>query len=165
MLTPHPGEMARLTGKIHRRDCRRTAWPRRAPSPPSDSVHAGAEGRAHRDRVPRRPRVDQSHRHARRWARAARGDMLTGMIAGLLAQFPRRRATRPWRRRSTCTAWRARSARAALGEKCLIATDHSANTCRTPWRSVPTYRTASEEETIALANGWRANCRARGWCC
>jgi ADP-dependent NAD(P)H-hydrate dehydratase / NAD(P)H-hydrate epimerase len=43
------------------------------------------------------------------------GDVLTGMIAGFLAQFPKTR-TKPWPPPSICTAWPA-NWRRALGEK------------------------------------------------
>src|SRR5438105_10587743 len=51
--------------------------------------------------------------------------------------------------RYTCTGWRARSARARSARN-ASSPPTSSITCRTPWRSVPLYRTASEEETVAL---------------
>ena len=50
------------------------------------------------------------------------GDILTGMIAGLLASF-RSSRPKPSPPPSICTAWPANWAPRALGEKCLIATD------------------------------------------
>ena len=51
------------------------------------------------------------------------GDILTGLIAGLIAQFPAGNRQRPCAPRSGCTAARASSAREELTEQCLIATD------------------------------------------
>ena len=76
------------------------------------------------------------------------GDVLTGMIAGFLAQFP----SQPDQAVAAAVYLHGLAGEIgarALGEKCLIATD-ILHIFRTPWRSVPTYRTASEEETIAL---------------
>src|SRR5437660_617599 len=54
-----------------------------------------------------------------------------------------------WRPRSTCTGWPARSARAPSAKK-VLSPPTCCNSCPPPWRSVSTYRTASEDETIAL---------------
>jgi NAD(P)H-hydrate epimerase len=92
VLTPHPGEMARLTGRTtaevqtDRIGIARTFAV-------EHHVTLVLKGAAHRDRVPRRPRLDQSHRTPA-LGTGGTGDVLTGITAGLLAQFPDR-ATRP----------------------------------------------------------------------
>src|SRR5205807_2497980 len=57
--------------------------------------------------------------------------------------------TRPWPPRFTCTGWRARLGRARWAKSASSPRTFCA-ACRMPWRNVPTYRTASEEATIAL---------------
>jgi len=61
------------------------------------------------------------------------GDVLTGLIAGFLAQFPANR-TRRWPRRSTCTGWR-RNRRARAGGEVPHRQPIFCDIFRTPWRS------------------------------
>ena len=121
ILTPHPGEMARLTGKT------------------TAEIQADRIGAA-RDYatehgvtlVLKGQRTLIAFPDGRVWINptgtpamgtGGSGDILTGMIAGLLAQFPGARG--PGRGGSGLPAWprRANSARRRSGEKCLIATD------------------------------------------
>src|SRR5215472_3746681 len=57
--------------------------------------------------------------------------------------------TKRWPPRSTCTAWPARSERAPSAKR-ASSPPTCYDSCPPRWRSVPLYRTASEEETIAL---------------
>ena len=70
VLTPHPGEMSRLTGKSTAEIQKDRIGAARGYAT-EHGVTAGAQRPAHRDRFPRRPRLDQSHRHSRAWAPAA----------------------------------------------------------------------------------------------
>ena len=76
------------------------------------------------------------------------GDVLTGMIAGFLAQFPK------WPDEAVAAAvylhgLAGQIGARALGREVLIASD-LLRIYLLPWRSVPLFHTASEAETIAL---------------
>jgi len=55
-------------------------------------------------------------------AKGGTGDILTGIIAGFLAQFPAK-PNRRSRRRCICTGFPGEIGAAELGDKCVIATD------------------------------------------
>ena len=87
VLTPHPGEMARLTGKPTAEIQKDRVGAARAFAT-SGSVPLVLKGQRTLHRVSRWPRVDQPHRHAGDGHRRHAATCSPGMIAGLLAQFP-----------------------------------------------------------------------------
>ena len=85
--TPHPGEMSRLTGSACARS-RPTEFPQPAPSPPRANVILVLKGERTLIAFPD-GRVWINPTGSPAMATGGTGDILTGMIAGLLAQFPR----------------------------------------------------------------------------
>jgi ADP-dependent NAD(P)H-hydrate dehydratase / NAD(P)H-hydrate epimerase len=120
VLTPHPGEMARLTGKTTQEiQCDRIA-------------HARAYATSHGvTLVLKGQRTVLAFRDGRVWINptgtpamgtGGTGDILTGMIAGLLAQFPQQ-ADLAIAAALYLHGLAGELGARALGEKCLIATD------------------------------------------
>jgi NAD(P)H-hydrate epimerase len=120
VLTPHPGEMARLTGKT-------------AQEIQLDRIaHARAYATSHGvTLVLKGQRTVLAFRDGRVWINptgtpamgtGGTGDILTGMIAGLLAQFPQQ-ADLAIAAALYLHGLAGELGAQALGEKCLIATD------------------------------------------
>jgi ADP-dependent NAD(P)H-hydrate dehydratase / NAD(P)H-hydrate epimerase len=85
VLTPHPGEMARLAGvTVAEVQANRLETARALPA---HGRYAGAQGRADAHRASRWPR-GREHQGNPGMAKGGSGDLLTGLIAGLLAQYP-----------------------------------------------------------------------------
>ena len=85
VLTPHPGEMARLTGRPLPR-CRPSGWRRRAVCRAA-GCDSGVKRRADAD-CASRGRVAVNTTGNPGMAKGGSGDLLTGLIAGMLAQYP-----------------------------------------------------------------------------
>ena len=103
VLTPHPGEMARLAGIPRGRGAGQPAGGG-ARLCPAHRRHAGAQGRAHAHRPSRWPRGRQHKRQSRhgqgRQRRSA--DRADRGPAGAASRTSRRG---PWRRPSICMGW------------------------------------------------------------
>jgi NAD(P)H-hydrate epimerase len=120
VLTPHPGEMARLTGKS-------TAQIQQD----RVGVARGFAGRQHVTLVLKGQRTVIAFADGRVWinptgtpalGKGGSGDVLTGMIAGLMAQFPKQ----PDEAVGAAVYLHGLAAQMGareLGEKCLLATD------------------------------------------
>ena len=163
ILTPHPGEMARLTGKPTAEIQKDRIGAARAYAT-ARGVHAGAQGTTHTDRLPRRPRVDQPDRHARdghrRHRRRAHGP--DRGLSGAVSQSAR---TKPWPRRCICTAWPASWARASWAKSrssppifcgfCRGPSSSHGGVCRRTGRAL-------RRRPWRWARAWRGELPARG---
>ena len=162
ILTPHPGEMARLTGK--------TTAEVQADRIGAARSYATEHGVT---LVLKGQRTVIAFPDGRVWINptgtpamgtGGTGDILTGMTTGLLAQFPERadlavaaavylhglagRDRRAGARREV--PHRHRSSAIPSGRDGGVCRHIAPRLKRRPWH---------------WANGWRANCRAAAWCC
>ncbi len=103
LLTPHPGEMARLAGiTVKEVEADRVGLARRF----ATEHHLTLVLKGWRTLVAHPDgsiAVNTSGNPA--MAKGGSGDILTGIVAGMLAQFPSDRRER-WRRRCICMDWR-----------------------------------------------------------
>ena len=162
ILTPHPGEMARLTGKT---------------TAEMQNDRVGAARAFAMDRrvtlVLKGQRTVIAFPDGRVWINptgtpalgtGGTGDVLTGMIAGFLAQFPSAAGPGCGRRRLPARAG-GRDRRAGAGREVphrhrysAISSGRHGGVCRRIGRRL-------RKRPSPWENGWRASCRHTGWCC
>ena len=121
VLTPHPGEMARLAGMtVKEVEADRVGLARRfATEHKLTLVLKGWRTLvAHPDG---RVAVNTSGNPA--MAKGGSGDILTGIVAAMLAQFRGTMWRERWRRRCICMGWREILRRRAMDEHTVLATD------------------------------------------